>query len=266
MRLKTLLALLGALIAAVIIGGIFAFLMFSWITFTVIASLAVVGYIVAAIAANPLTKTTAFGEIMRGFLVGLNASANFVVAFALVQTLAGTIGGVVAGATLGALNLVTAIGPLSRTSFFQGVVGYVNWLMPMSWPVIGLGFLFMSFSYLLHAVTIGKVRYLKVEGVRMDWKTCTLFFKGGLIANLNYADSAFNMGNFAFVDYQSADSNWHMDHESGHTLNLMAFGWIFHLIGALDENATPRGVNALSERIAESYDSGSSGSNIPMWA
>jgi len=136
----------------------------------------------------------------------------------------------------------------------------------MSWPVTAVGFVFVLVSYLLHAVTIGKVRYLKVEGVRMDWKTCTLFFRGGLIANLNYAQTAFNMGNFVFVDYASGDPKWHMDHESGHTLNLMAFGWIFHYIGALDENATPRKSNAFAERLAESFDSGTSGSNIPMWA
>ena len=37
------------------------------------------------------------------------------------------------------------------------------------------------------------------------------------------------------------------------------------LIGALDENIIQRGANALSERIAESNHSGTSGSNIPMW-
>ena len=58
----------------------------------------------------------------------------------------------------------------------------------------------------------------------------------------------------------------HMDHEAGHTLNLGAFGFVFHLVGAIDENATPRKSNALSERIAESNDTGTAGTNIPMWA
>ena len=72
------------------------------------------------------------------------------------------------------------------------------------------------------------------------------------------------MGNFSFVDYKS--SGWHMEHEAGHTLNLAAFGSVFHLIGALDENATTRGANAFSERLAESNSTGVRGSNIPMWA
>ena len=95
-----------------------------------------------------------------------------------------------------------------------------------------------------------------------DWSTGTLFIKGGLVANLNYLDTAFNMGNFSFVDYKSGA--WHKDHEAGHTLNLAAFGSVFHLIGAVDENVF-RGANAYSERIAES-NSSSGGSMIAMWA
>lgn len=264
MKLRTLIAFSGALVAALIVGGLYAALKLHWIVLVVIGSLSLVGYIVAAVAANSRSQTTVFGEFMRGFLVGLNAAANGVLAFSLIQTFAGLIGGLIVGLVLGILNLLVVLGPLSRSGFFQGVVGYLNWLMPMSWPIVALGFVFTLFSYFLHAVTIGKVAYLKVEKMRVDWKTGTVFIKGGLIANLNYLDTAFNMGNFSFVDYKSRE--WHIDHEAGHSLNLTAFGFIFHLIGALDENATPRGENAFAERIAESNSTGTSGSNIPMWA
>ena len=100
---------------------------------------------------------------------------------------------------------------------------------------------------LLHAVTGGKVAYLAIQNVDADWKTGTVFMKGGLIANLNHLDTAFNMGNFCFVDYLS--TAWHKDHEAGHALNLAAFGSLFHLIGAFDENATPRGADAFAERL-----------------
>ncbi|MCH9693174.1 MAG: hypothetical protein K0U72_01585 [Gammaproteobacteria bacterium] len=264
MKLKTFLALLGAVISVALVGGVYAFLQLSWITFVVVGGLAIVGYVVAAIAANPLTKTTAFGEIMRGFLIGLNAAANFIITFAIVQTFAGAVGGIIVGATLGALNILSVIGPLSRGEFFQGIVGYLNWFMPMSWPIVAVGLLFTLISYLLHGITFGKVAYLKVQAMRMDWKTGTLFIKGGLIANLNYADTAFNMGNFSFVDYKSP--SWYTDHEAGHTLNLSAFGFLFHLIGALDENATPRGERAFAERLAESNCPGTGRPVIPMWA
>ena len=87
---------------------------------------------------------------------------------------------------------------------------------------MGLGFVFYLICFVLHAVTIGKVAYLKVVDLGADWKTGTFFIKGGLISNLNYLDTAFNMGNFSFVDYKSG--GWHKSHEAGHTLNLGAFG------------------------------------------
>jgi hypothetical protein len=133
----------------------------------------------------------------------------------------------------------------------------------MSWLIVAIGFLFYLFSALLHLATLGKVPYLKIQNVDADWSTGTLFIKGGLIANLNYLDTAFNMGNFSFVDYKSGV--WHKNHEAGHTLNLAAFGCLFHLIGALDENVI-HGASAYSERLAESNSSGSTGTNIPMWA
>jgi hypothetical protein len=56
---------------------------------------------------------------------------------------------------------------------------------------------------------------------------------------------------------------WRKEHEAGHTLNLPAFGSVFHLAG-LDENATPRGANAFSERLAESNATWERSSNLPM--
>ena len=201
---------------------------------------------------------------MRGWLVGLNTGLNGFIAFALIQLLAGTTAGIIVGAVVGLINLLTVFAPISQSEVYQGILGWLTWIMPMSWLVVGLGLLFYLVCFLGHAVTGGQVNYLKVQALSADWKTGTFFIKGGLISNLNPIDPAFNMGNFSFVDHLS--SGWHKEHEAGHTLNLAAFGSIFHLIGALDENLLRRMGNAYSERIAESNDSGSSGSNIPMWA
>lgn len=221
-----------------------------------LALVVMVSYMVASGAA-----TSPFGEFMRGWLVGLNAVLNTVLGYSVFSHVVGATGGLIMGALIGIVNLLSALGPVSQNSVFQGLLGYLNWLMPMSWLIVALGASFYVFSFLLHLVTAGKVDYLKVQKVGADWSTGTLFMKGGLIANLNYLDTAFNMGNFSFVDYKS--SNWHKDHEAGHTLNLAAFGSLFHLIGAIDENAL-RGANAYSERLAES-NSSTGGSNIPMW-
>jgi hypothetical protein len=259
--LKTGFTALGALLPAAGIAVSYFASGAGWNVLGVLAGVAgalgLVSYIVASVAAE-----TSFGEFMRGWLIGLNAALNAALGFAIASTFAGTGGGIVVGATLGVLGLLCVFAPLSQNEFFQGVIGWLNWITPMSWPIVALGLLFTLISFLLWGVTGGKVEYLRVQELGMDWKTGTFFMKGGLIANLNYLDTAFNMGNFSFVDYKSG--GWHKEHEAGHTLNLAAFGFLFHLIGAIDENVI-RGANAYSERLAESNSTGDGGSNIPMW-
>lgn len=264
MQLKSWIAFLGTLVAIGAVAAVYFTLGIGWISLGIAVGVAIVGYIVAAVGAVSRTSTNAFGEFMRGWLVGMNAGLNGVLAFALLNVLAGLAPGIIVGAVLGIFTVLTVFKPISQSEVYQGFLGYLNWVMPMSWLIVALGFLFYVVSMLLHAVTIGRVPYLRIQAFAADWKTGTFFMRGGLIANLNPIDTAFNMGNFSFVDYQS--SGWHKEHEAGHTLNLAAFGSLFHLIGALDENATRRGANAYSERLAESNSSGTHGSNIPMWA
>jgi MFS family permease len=260
MDLKSWVALVGALIAGAAIIGLFALVGLSWILLGVAVGVGVISYIVAAVGASSRTSITTFGEFMRGWLVGMNAALNAVILFGIIG---GVAGGIV-GAVVGIINQLAVFAPISQSEIYQGVIGWVNWIMPMSWLIVGLGILFSIVSGILHLVTIGRVPYLKIEKLDVDWSTGTFFIKGGLIANLNHLDTAFNMGNFSFVDYKA--TSMHMQHEAGHTLNLGAFGFVFHLVGAIDENATPRKSNALSERIAESNDTGTAGTNIPMWA
>ena len=262
MTLKTGFAALGGMLPAVGIAATYFAIGAGWKAFGVIAAvggvLGLVSYIIAAVSAE-----TSFGEFMRGWLIGLNTALNAALGFAIVSAFAGVTGGIIAACVLVVINLLCLFAPVSQNEFFQGVIGWLNWIMPMSWPIVAIGLLFYLVSFLLWGVTGGKVEYLRVQKLGMDWTTGTFFIKGGLIANLNYLDTAFNMGNFSFVDYKSDE--WHKDHEAGHTLNLAAFGFLFHLIGALDENVLRRG-NAYSERLAESNSSGMSGNNIPMWA
>ena len=259
MDLKSWVALVGALIAGAAIIGVFAAVGVGWILLVAVI-VGVIGYIVAAVGASSLTSITTFGEFMRGWLVGMNAALNAVILFGIIG---GVAGGIFA-AVIGLIILLTVFAPISQSEIYQGILGWANWLMPMSWLIVGLGILFSIVSAILYAVTIGRVPYLKIEKLDVDWKTGTFFIRGGLIANLNHLDTAFNMGNFSFVDYKA--TSMHIEHEAGHTLNLGAFGSVFHLVGAIDENATPRKSNALSERLAESNDTGTAGTNIPMWA
>jgi hypothetical protein len=256
-------ASLGAILPIVVIAAVYLALGTDWtvlgIVLGVAAGLCIVSYIVAAVAA-----TTRFGEFMRGWLIGLNAVLNGLLGFGIVALSGNVPAAAVVGVVLAAINILCVLAPVTQNGFFQGVLGWLNWLMPMSWLVVALGIVFYAFSLLLWGVTGGKVEYLRVQKAGADWKTGTFFIKGGLIANLNYLDTAFNMGNFSFVDYKSAD--WHKDHEAGHTLNLAAFGSVFHFIGAIDENAL-RGENAFAERLAESnVGPTSSRPKIAMWS
>ncbi len=263
MKLKVGMAFLGSLIGLGAAAAVYFGFGISWITLIVIAGVSLAGYLAAAIA-TPRTSLTRFGEVMRGLLIGFNAGLNGVLAYLLVSA-AGAGGEAIAvGIGIGTVNYLAVFAPISQTGAYQGFVGYTCWLMPMSWPIVGLGTAFLIVSFLGALITLFRIDYMRITSMRVDWKTGTIFVQGGFVANLNYLNTAFNMGNYAFVDRNS--SSWHIDHEAGHTLNLAAFGSIFHLIGAIDENIIPgRGHMAYAERIAESNDSGSSGANIPMW-
>jgi hypothetical protein len=242
--LKSGVAFIGGLIgaAAAVVVALFLSL-FNWIVIVSILGAILLFYILAAIG-----KTSGFGEFMRGMLIGINSGLNAMLLFAIVKAISdSTPAAIAVGATLGLITFLSVFEPVSQFGFYQGVVGWFNWLLPMSWLICALGLLFFLFNL------------IGIKGGAIDWKTGTFFAKGGWIANLNAWDTAFNMGNFAFVDINSSDM--HIEHEAGHTLNLAVFGSWFHLIGAFDEIVLRHG-NAYSEQIAESNNSQSP---IPMW-
>jgi hypothetical protein len=227
----------------------------------------VIGYAVVILVAyliGALTVGRRTGEFFRGLLIGSNAGMNAVLAAAVFPWVIGEGPGMIAAAGVGLVPFASTFGFMSRSTLYQGLLGYLNWLLPLSWPIValGLGMLILS---LLGAVTLGLLgrEFFRISRVLFDGRTGTLFTRGGWISNLNHLDTAFNMGNFAFVDSQHCDMA--VDHESGHTLNLAAFGSVFHLVGAFDENVL-NGEEAFSERLAESHVASSSRPVIEMWA
>ena len=263
MKLNSWIAFIGALFAAGCIIALYFRFDISLASLFVVVGAAIISYVIAAIAGAFTKSNTSFEEFMRGWLVGMNASLNGLLLISLFELSGNMFVGILAGKLISVFILISVFQPISQSEIYQGFLGWFNWFMPMSWLVVALGFIFCFVSFLGHAFTLGKVNYLKIQSAAADWKTGTFFIKGGLISNLNPIDTAFNMGNFSFVDYKSGA--WHIAHEAGHTLNLAAFGSLFHLLGAFEENVI-NGANAYSERIAESNNSGASGSNIPMWA
>ncbi len=270
MKLNTWAAIGGAVGAAGLVTGLFALLDTRWEVLAAAAAVALPGYIVAAITAKTGEKSTwTVSEVLRGVMIGCNAAINGAFWFLLVREAGNTEAAAAVGAIAGGLPLLAAIAPVSQFEPYQGVVGWLNWLMPMSWPIVGAGLLFVVLSLLGFAVTAGKVKAFKVTGFGVDAPTGTLFIRGGWISNLNAYDTAFNMGNFAFIDSKFSEDREEvkkvMQHEAGHTLNLAVFGTVFHLVGFVDEVVLRRGHSAYAERIADSnQDAGAD--NIPMWA
>jgi hypothetical protein len=298
---NSLLALLGAALAAAAVVATLLVIGEKMPADAAVGAALVAAILIAYFAADA-AWSNGFGEFMRGFLIGINAGLNFIIAFWLLQHLLGAaaapppahpaaghppahpaaaasghaqeiaLGVAIA---LGALNLTMVFSALTQNVVYKILVGYVlNALLPMSWLVSALGLLFFILN-LLGGLLIGLpgVDVFKLTGVGFNWGTGTFFTAGGVFSNANPGGDggAYNMGYFAFVKKADGDpGSYLLGHESGHALNLAAFGSIFHLIGALEENLIPgNGPEAYSEKLAESnVDPGSADGGKPslaMW-
>ena len=214
-----------------------------------------------------------FGEFCLGALIGINAGANYMLVFAVLFLIFGLPGVAIAlpaATVLSTINALAAVQPLASASWFAAVLGWSSWAMPMSWPMTALGFL--VFLGNLFAIPAGLVKQVWCE-----WWTGTVIMHGGWIfAGRN----GFNLGNFSFFHPDFADSSPWFDpdaglvsphsaqalafHETGHTLNVAAGGWLFHFIGFLDQNILT-GAFAYSEQLAEGHFHDVAGPWVDWW-
>jgi len=227
--------IVGVAVAALTImtGGLFGILVGIALAIAIVA----VSYVVAS-----ATEGTAFGEFMRGFMIGFNAGMNAV--------LASMIFGPVIGVALGVVNFLAAFDTIANSSVYQGILGWTSWLMPMSWLATGVGLIFFVLNVIPALFTGNQVDAVRIHSLSIDWGTGTIVMEGGWLFLPGF-NGGYNLGNFAYMTPGSGVR----DHETGHTLNVAAFGSIFHFIGAIDENAvqsTP--ANAYAEQLADSHD------------
>jgi RHS repeat-associated protein len=180
-----------------------------------------------------------FGEFMRGFMIGFNAGMNAAIGTILFGPLIGT--------ALGVINFLAAFDSIAQNEVYKGILGWSSWLMPMSWVVNGLGLIFFVINLIVAGVTFQQADRVKIHSISVNWQTGMLIMEGGLIT---YPPGGFNMGNFSFYGQGQTGV---IDHELGHGLNLGAFGWVFHFVGAIDENLVQTNMHdAYSEHLAES--------------
>jgi len=218
----------------------------------------VVLYFVARTQTNP---DSTVGEFMPGVLLGVNTGVNGVLLATIFTPVA---------IVICVIPVLAVIEPVARSDIYQGFLGYGNLVLPMSWPIVGLGLLFLAVSGLLALVNLAiHSNFLKIEKLKFSAKTGTLFQVGGLAGNgnLSSGSTGYNMGNFAFLTKGKATDAYLVEHESGHTLNLGIWGPVVHLVGALDENVFGGGSNAYTELFAESNVPVGSrkGAIFPMW-
>jgi hypothetical protein len=89
----------------------------------------------------------------------------------------------------------------------------------------------------------------KIDKVSIHWETGGIVITGGLIHPAGGAPG-FNLGQFSFLSTGSSAE----EHETGHGLNVAAFGSIFHFVAAIDQNVLGSGKDTYSEVLAESHD------------
>ncbi len=201
--------IVGVILAATIVG---APLGIALIVSIGVVALVTVSYVVA----NNVSPSSAFGQFMRGFLIGLNAGLNAVFATAIF--------GPIIGVAVGVINFLAAFDGVAKNEIYQGILGWSNWLMPMSWLVTGIGLILFVLSGLGHIIGfwIFGDSFFKITSVQMDWKTGTLLTTGGWVGNLaksNGQPTAFDMGNFAFFnkDIPAVDASGRTLTSSGNT-------------------------------------------------
>jgi hypothetical protein len=241
--LAPLLPTIPAGAAALVVAGAFMLLATEVAGWYAIASLSL-RLAVAAATPVPGAPTIVLANLVealaRGFGIGLNAGLNIGLWGILLPGV-----GVVIGPVVGLVNFLAAVGPLAATGPFQFVLGWSSWAMPMSWPATGLGLV-------LFVVNLVTAPFFGGVALRLDVTTGTIESAGGLIVITGFV-GGFNLGNFTFLTAPVTPfgAPGLSAHETGHTLNVAAFGSVWHLVGnAVEENVPPFTVPGTSNRSA----------------
>ena len=246
------------------------------IAFFTVALFTVFAYVLATIgllpgiASTPITTpptplpVSPLEETMRGFMIGLTAGLNFGI-WALLPF------GLPIAIVLGLVCFVAVFTLVSRNLFYQGVLGWLSWLMPMSYFVTPVGILFFLINL---PVALGAFGF---AALRFDVRTSTIETTGGLSGITGFR-GGFNLGNFTFLATAPGvvpatvqtpfGAPGVSAHETGHTLSVAAFGGLYHWTGAVDENIPPfaRGTFAYSELVPDSHFPGLGATHVRVWS
>lgn len=240
---------------------------------------AIVGLILTILAAVLGPVLLFLAAVLAAVIAALTAlvAAIFALIAAVILALLGPVGPVVVailaglgplglvGALFALINFLALIPVVSRSAVFQGILGWSSWLMPMSWLATFMGFLLFVGSVITAPFFPGVT-------FRLDVRTGTIETDGGL-TGISGFPGGFNLGNFTFVLPVGSSTGFVCPglsvHETGHTLNVAAFGSLWHLLGnAIEENVLPmrRGRLAYGELLTESHLPGTRRPFIGIWS
>jgi hypothetical protein len=190
--------------------------------------------------------------LMRGFLIGLTAALNLAL-WALVPIPFAWLLGLI----LAIIGLLAVFPGVAITVPYQAVLGWSSWLRPMSWFATAVGLLLFLFNLPFALAAFGPA------AVRFDSLTSTVETTGGALIGITGFSGGFNLGNFTFLTpgppaglpFGPPPAGGSLSsHETGHTLNVAAFGGLFNWVNALDENPpVSRRSFAYGELTAESH-------------
>ena len=278
-------------------AGAWLMLLFSVL---IITAIVFISYWIASIGlpatirnpASPATGLVTVGPAERsgrGMLTGFNAGVNYVLLLSLLIALPG---GLAISTVLALINFGACMRAVSNHPIYQTVLGYSTLFLPMAAPINLAG---------LITLLINTVAFMAGKPLSLftDWRRATLVMYGGIVHGCYR--TAFNMANFTVVHPAIGfDTPWRDEgsvlwpfcpaslssspgirestvqgvllHETAHTLNVGAFGFIYHLIGFADEflpmpwsPGITAGANAHAELTAESGLRAAHRNWVDMW-
>ena len=216
-----------------------------WVMVKAALPFMIAGAVIGAVAGGLATGSwegAAIGAMM-GATLGLNLA----------------IAGPVVGTLLGIVHVMGISPSVRGQGWYKSLVGWSSWFAPASWPghVLGLG-VFLA-NGIAHVFGSSE----QIESVHFDWRhgqiqTVGGEFGGGVFevfpdwTGMTMGAPAHNVGAFSFFRDDNAFDTRTIEHETGHMLNNMIFGF-WQVINSLQTGVLGmEHEDSLFERIAES--------------
>lgn len=252
-------------------------------------AIASIGFTVPAVPMGLLVASPA-ERVGRGWLIGLNTGLNFALLVALLKLIPG---GLLVAVALALINFLACIIVVSNIPVFQIILAYTSLFLPMSLPMNVAGIAIAAVNSVAWA-------FGTPLSVFPDWIRANFVMHGGIVHGC--ARTAYNVCNFSVAHptmsrtdpwvnpgtpvwpfcnllgvnppggFRTVTVDGAIFHEGCHTLNVAAFGWIYHLVGFVDQwlpmpwsGGARRGPNAHSELCAESGARGFQRNWLDMW-